>query len=387
MSFNILKVIWRRRLVRAGAGLLVLAAAAFAQYRLTNVPMPVNVETTEKFSPATINLGREELVIEGPMVNPSERMLFSHDGKSNEIVEVSFDQARLGEKTISLFEQLGLKPPASPARVDYRARESNKPSVGEQSCRTRVELRAATQMPAEIHLFQLSTPGMERYRNLEMTARGAELISSLLTESPGDSDLAPGCQHLLRVGDWNQPLSRIGVTAVVSDSSAIHFNFRPLTATDTLWGDAAGFYEPFDLGSQQLKPDDPSPFQARAVSIRRLGDSATPALINAQSTSDGPPLTISGLRIGSDQLQISIAGKGRVKINGEDMTVNFLNRVEENPIPSALLAALNAALLAWVARLIFKSPSASSQSGDSQEGRSRKSRRRRKADKKKQTHD
>jgi hypothetical protein len=386
MSFDPLRFFGRRRIARAGVGLLVLAGAAFAQYRLANVPLPVNVETIGNFSPATIRLGQEELVIEEPVVNSAEGILFSHDGKQNEIVEVSFDHARLDEQTISMLESLGLRPPSTPARIDYRAQESKEPAAGEESCRTRVELRATSQMPAEIHLFQLDAPGLEHYRHLEMTTRGTELVSNLLSESPSDSDLAPGCQKLLRVGDWNQSLTMIDLTAIVADNSDLRLYFKPLTANATLWDDAAGFYEPFDLGAQQLKPTDPPPFQARAVSIRPLGGgkalSAPPALISARSTSDGPPLTISGLKIGSDQLQLSIAGKGWVKINGEDVTINFLKRVEENPIPSALLAAANAALLAWVARLVFKSPSTSARPKAPQ-GRSRKSRRRRKGGTKK----
>jgi hypothetical protein len=391
MSFNPLRALWRRRIVRAGVGLLVLVGAAYAQYRLANVPLPMNVETIENFSPATIKLGQQELVIEGPVVNSAERMLFSHDGKQNETVDVSFDRARLDEQTVLMFESLGLKPLSTPARIDYRAQETQKPPVGEESCRTRVELRAASQMPAEIHLFQLGDAGLERYRHLEMRAVGAELVSNLLTESPGGSDLVPGCQKLLRVGDWNQSLTTIGVTTVVADNSALRFSFRPLTTTETLWGDATGFYEPFDLGAKKLNPNDPPPFQARAVSIRPLGggnstSAPPPEMASVRSTSDGPPLTIYGLKVGSDQLQLSIAGKGWVQINGEDKTVNFLQRVEENPIPSALLLAANTALIAWVARLIFQSLSSSPEPDDTK-GRSSRSQRRRKGKTKKQTHD
>ena len=35
-------------------GLLLLTGAAFAEYKLANVPRPVDLKTTGKFSPATI---------------------------------------------------------------------------------------------------------------------------------------------------------------------------------------------------------------------------------------------------------------------------------------------------------------------------------------------
>ena len=72
MSFSLLTTLWRRRLVRAGVGLLVLAAAAFALYKLAHVPQPVDLAATGKFSPASIKLSEQELIIEAPLVNQDE---------------------------------------------------------------------------------------------------------------------------------------------------------------------------------------------------------------------------------------------------------------------------------------------------------------------------
>ena len=359
MPFNTLMALRRQRLARAGLGLLVLAVAAFAQYKLANVPRPVNLDTTGKFSPATIRLGREELVIEGPVVHSSSGMLLSHDGRHNETVDARFDRARLDDQTIQLFESFGLRPPSTPVKIDYRPDEPKSPFTSDEPCRTRVEL-LASQMPAEIHIFQLGDPGLNHYRHLEIRTRGAELVSNLITMSPDDSD-GPGCQYLLRVGDWSEPVTKTLLTAIVAESSDLRLYFRPLKAHSTPWADTGGVLR-LDLGgAQKLNPDDPPPFQARAVSIRSLGGgnsgSVLPALISARSTNDGPLLAIDDLRIDSDQVQLGIAGKGWVMINGEPATVNFLRRVQENPILLALLAALDTALLAWVARLIFKTPS------------------------------
>ncbi|HEX6184511.1 MAG TPA: hypothetical protein VFZ44_11565 [Pyrinomonadaceae bacterium] len=359
MSPNYLSVRLRPRIARAAAGVLVLAAAAFAQYKLAKVPRPVNLETAGNFSPLTVRLGQEELIVEGPSVNAEDGLLFSHDGKADEIVDVSFDRARLDGETVEIIESEGLKPPTSLARIDYRAQEPEKPPVGDESCRTRVELRAVSKMPDAIHLYQLDAPGLDRYRQLELRAEGAELASLVLTASPSGSAMEPGCQKLLTVGDWAQPFTT-DVGFVVAENSHLRFSFKPLTAGTSLWGDAEGFFEPFDLGAQQLSPTDLPPFQARAVSVRRLGGDApsdAPVLLSARSIDDGAPLKIYGLKIGSNQLQLGVAGKGWVKVNGEDVADDILKRAEENPILAALLATANTALLAWVARLIFKSPS------------------------------
>ena len=356
MVFNSLTAFRRRRIVRAGMGLLVLAVAVILQYKLANVPRPVNLESTGRFSPATIKLGQEELVIEGPVSNSLEGMLFSHDGARNEIVDASFERARLDEGTIELFRSLGLTPPSTPVRLDYRVQEPSKPATADESCRTRVELRTFSRMPSEIHLFQLGDAGQDHDRHLEIETVGGQLTSHLFTQSPpNNSDLAPGCQKLLRVGNWNQSLTTVEVAAIADEGSRLQLSFKSLRSGSSLWGGPEGFFEPFDLGAQQLNPTDLPPLQARGVSIRPLGNNKAVALMNAESARDGTLLTVSGLKIGSNQIRISVAGKGWVKTNGEDETVNVLRRIEENKVLSGILAAGNAALLALVGRLVFKS--------------------------------
>jgi hypothetical protein len=79
-------------------------------------------------------------------------------------------------------------------------------------------------------------------------------------------------------------------------------------------------------------------------------------VLSARSEADGPLLTVSNLKVFSDHLEVSIAGKGNVQIDGVEQTTDFLKLMQENPIVSGLLIAANAALLAWVARLVFKAP-------------------------------
>lgn len=347
-------------MVRAAVGILVLAAAAFALYKLAHVPRPVDLATEGKFSPATIKLGEQELIIEGPVVNSEEGLLFSCDSGTNGIVQVDFNRARLDEPTIELFESLKIRLPAGLAQINYRAADPKSLSTGNEPCSTRVELRIASQAPGEIRISQLGEPGGSRRRQLQITS-SAELVSNLLTQSQADSYLAPGCQKLLRVDNVSHSTS-LDLTARVAENSTVHFTFFPLTADSIPWGDEQGSL-PFDLGgAPKLNPTDAPPFQARAVSIRSFASGVSPSappVLSVRSQAGGPLLTISGLKIFSDQLQVSVAGKGSLEIDGVAQTTDFLKFIEENQITSALLLAANGALLAWVARLIFKRPSSS----------------------------
>ncbi|HMG76292.1 MAG TPA: hypothetical protein VK582_22655, partial [Pyrinomonadaceae bacterium] len=159
----------------------------------------------------------------------------------------------------------------------------------------------------------------------------------------------------------SEPVTKVGLTSIIGEGSDLRLYFRPLKPDSSPWADAGGVLR-LDLGgAQKLNPNDPPPFQARAISIRSLGGGnsipVAPALISARSTDDGSLLSINDFKIDSDQLQLSITGKGWVTINGEPETVNFLKRVQENPILLALLAAFDTALLAWVARIMFKTTS------------------------------
>lgn len=126
-------------------------------------------------------------------------------------------------------------------------------------------------------------------------------------------------------------------------------------ADENLWAQTQGLL-PLALGARQQDSNDPA-FQARAVSINSRGrESSTIARVSARSADGGPLLSINGLSIGADQIQVSIAGRGLVKVNGKPATVNLLKPIQDNPVLLALLVATNGALLAWVARVVFKTP-------------------------------
>ncbi len=127
-------------------------------------------------------------------------------------------------------------------------------------------------------------------------------------------------------------------------NAELSFTFKPLKPNSTLVAAKGGL----------LSLDLPPSIRARSVSIKSLESGNPPVLLSVRSTNDGPLLTIEKLAIGSDQIQLTIGAKGLVEIDGEPWAVKFSSRIREHKRLVALLAAANIALLALVARLIFK---------------------------------
>ncbi|HEX8072815.1 MAG TPA: hypothetical protein VF546_22910 [Pyrinomonadaceae bacterium] len=348
MAVNILTGLGRRRLVLAGGALSVLAGVIIAEYKLINRPRVLGLETTGQFAPATVNLAAEELVVEGPLVRAPEWLLLSYDGRATETVNVYFDRARLAGETVEEYAERGLSPPAALAPIDYQF-DPGAPAASGEPCHTRVEVRADGALPAALHLFQGGTPGRNSYRELWLRATGADLKTRIDTaDAPGASARAPGCRKLLKVGDWQQSVAAESVLAVVPADAEFRLRFLPLKTDANAWAEAENF---FDLGIEQVRGDDPPPFQARAVSVRRRQGGVD--LLRAESAPGDPPLTVQSLRVGSDQLQVSVGGRGFVQRDGDYYKVNLLEPLYTTTF-GQLLLALQGALVAWVLRTLGK---------------------------------
>jgi hypothetical protein len=371
VRFQTLRRYWKKRAVRVAVAVTVFAAAAIFQYRLANIPLLVEIADAEGFAPATVRLGQDELVIEGLTANSADGYLLAHEGNSNEIVDINFERARLSEETIAFLKGLGLAPPAAFAPLGYTTIEGEpcaKPADGE-ACRPFVKIKLESTTPPEapgtrpidIHFFQLGSPGSDRFRYLEMRAEGADLDVEMNTAIPAAGlPAARGCQKLLRVGDWKLCIpAPIAIKVKVASDSGFRLHFRPLANNPSFWGGPVGLIEPFILGSPKLSPADPEPFQAQRISIRSLrAGPAAPAFLSAGSAKEGSLLDLYGLKVGSDQLQVSVSGQGWVKMDGKDLTVDLFERAGRYPIVTGLLTTANAALLGWILKLIFSSASA-----------------------------
>jgi hypothetical protein len=358
MPLRVLMSYWQANALRLGLGLLVLIVAAGGQYYLANVRLPVNVAATNKFAPATVKLGEEELIIDQPVVSLSDGLLLAHNGNANEAVDINFDNAWLAEETVELLQSIGVDPPQTAGEVSYTTQNpAGAPASGE-ACRTffKLELRDASKSLDRIHFYQLEASGLDRYRQIEIRPIGQDLVLSIATElPPGGTNGSPGCRKLLKVNEWSQYLNgSLGIEVFVRSGSSLRLRFQPVMGDRSLWGGPVGFFEALTLGSPKLKPSDTTPLQTHGIRIRRQDDNSatSPDVLSAKSVAGGELLIVNGLKIGSDQLQINASGKGKVVINGDEVTVDLLERAKRYPLPAGLLATANAALLAWFIRLL-----------------------------------
>jgi hypothetical protein len=383
---------WKKRIVRGAVALLVFAGVFFLQYRLANIPLPVDVEASNKFTIPPIMLGQEELVIEGPVIDPASHQLLYHEGKPTESVSVMFDQARLSEDTIEFYD-IKQVTPSIPAQITYdtyvpdykrpkpkltvRPKPSPTPEAkAAEACQTnvRVELANKEKPPAEIHFFQKDR-GREFFRHLEMKASGAELVVQIETLSPPENDsndsadegmveedraateedetAMPACLKSLKLksqttGEANVKIPADSpIVAIPATDSTFKFHFLPLPlhGNSPSWGGKDGFYEAFTLGPPVGAPV----IQAHGVSIKAFDGSIILSIRAADAKS---PLRVNKLEVGEDQLKASISGRGFVTIKGEEITVDLLERIKKYPLIAGLFLVANAGLIAWFTRLI-----------------------------------
>lgn len=364
-----LKHYWQKRLVRALVALLVLGGAIFLQYRLANIPLPVDVARPRRpYSPKTAELVLEEvLVIDGPLISPSgsvpnSRLLFSGDGAEFVAVEARFDSAYVGEQFLKILrtDDSQKLPPDTPQHISYLpqseegdAEQSKTQDPGSAPCRTSVDvgLTANGPMPNELHLFQL-TPGSEKYRSLELKAVGADLVVRLLTKN---FTRALGrmrgldCAKTVTIGDWSMPLSGPAPVDVVVPAGT-NFRLSFIGAVAKVSRSGGDYYEPFKLVALPLT----------ATAVRKIKRGApAPALFEAARVEGQQPLVLKYLRLGEDKIQLDFAGQAMVQENGQfAVTFSLLNFAKENPILAGILAMFDAALLEWIRRTLMGSPKA-----------------------------
>lgn len=362
-----LKHYWKKRLVRALVALLILGAAVFAQYRLANIPLPIDVdESAHAYTPQTAELIKQEvLTVDGPLINrstgvPNAQVLFSGTGAELVSVEARFDAAKIGKGFMRILrtdpnQEL---PPESLETISFTPQldeeDPNKAKVVDPNsapCRTSLDITLAENgtMPGELHFFQ-QTPGSAKHRSFEIRAIGADLVVRLETRNFAKGlgvMTGPNCAKTLAVGSWSHSFSAPApIDIVVPAGASMRLAFSG--AADQIGGSSGGFYEPFKLVAL--------PVNARA--IRKINQNATgPALFEATQVDQQKPLVLRYLRIGADQLQLDYAGNAMVQKGGEFAeTFSILAFAKSNPLLAIILGMLDAALLEWLRRMLMGAP-------------------------------
>jgi hypothetical protein len=338
-----------RRTVRWAAALLVFGAVLAVEYLLAAIPfVPVDLHDTGQFAPAVARAAEQAVVIEEPVLDGSSPELVSHDGRADEVVDAYFDRARLADESVVKLKNLGLSPPVSGSAIDYVTESSGEEGSRGDTCRTSVVvLGDGAKIPSSVSFFQHEAAWSDRYRSVEIKAGGAEVSVRLDTVIPfplEGSSPAPACRVLLKVGEWKQALNgSLGIKLVAAEDSDFRFHFESVAKSGLLRG-ADGLLEPFTLGTGEF-------FQARGLRIEALETGGAPAL-SAQSPAGKLPLRVEHLKLGSDQLQISAFGKGRVTIKGKNWTVNVLDKLTKSPTLASLITLVNGALFAWLKKVL-----------------------------------
>jgi hypothetical protein len=353
-----LKRWWDRLSVRILVALLVTAAVAYFQYRLTKIPLPIDLEATNRFKLPDLLLGQSMLIINGPLKSSTQSTLISHDGRVNELVSLRLDRGHLAAATVEDLKSNDSYSPAASAEGPIRYTNENPQSGQEKKgepCRTnfRIDVPLNQQPPTELRFFQL-TPGLQRERQIEIQASDEILVTIEPVAGENNDIEAQGCKKLLEVNNWSQPMGPgVIVSAVAAPNYAFRFSFTPMQETNTLWT-TAGFYDPLDLGVSQEKLSDPPPvIRAAAISIRTV-DGRT--LFSAWRASDETFVQLNKLEIGSDKLQANLSGRGFVTLNDEVITLGLFERIEDYKVIAALLGLANAAIVGWITRIIRKRP-------------------------------
>lgn len=365
MHWPFLHIDWNRPRTRKVAAVLAYLGAVGVQAGLADIPVTVDVA---KFSPVIVPAGHE-LVIQGPVVNSAEGILFSKTGDTTEILDVYFPRARLAASTVEQMRALGA--PSELRNIKYVTQETAASSTSGKHCHSSIEIRLVdpTGSPPELGLYQLDGQADSPY--VEMEIKHAALAVTLDTdsESTDQSLTVCGYQKLLRLSSltsgtsqndrpWDlritQPMPPI--TVILDSDSAFRFYFRPLEKGGS--PPASGMMT-LNLGTPKVHFEDAQPFRARAIwakSQHEDNDKTYSDDFSARALGSQALLDISKFEIGSDRMQMSLSGKARVEVQGKEQTSNLWDKIKEVPLLERSLEAANTALLGWVGFVLFRKP-------------------------------
>jgi hypothetical protein len=320
------------RSARAIAAFVIVVLALTADVWLIRRPEPHSVA---EFSPFTTALGREELILKGPM-SPAGPLL-SHQGGKNEVVDIFFEKGILSDPTRKLLGTSPIAKSAAPQLISYTTLDS--PPTGGAPCRTFVNIDLENAKASELHLSQRGLAGGERHREIEVESVGAPLAVSFQTMADDPAQLnQPGCRKLLQVGDSQVPLVGIPLKILADTGSSVRLKFMPASPAP-IWKGARGLFEPFQ--SVDLR--------VQRVLVSPLGSQQEKRKVDA--TGGRPSINIENLLIGSNELQAALSGVGMVAIDGRAVGPTLTEWLSASYLRTAIVAFLNL-LICWGALLV-----------------------------------
>lgn len=337
-----------QRNVQRGLALTTVVLLAASHYVLSRLPLPIEMESVGRFEagPAA------EFVIDQRLERPGLLLVF--EGEAGDAVDLRFDRARLQENSTRMLQGLGLALPAGDHRISLLTGQAD----GAKTF-LRVEV---VPVPGQASRISLRSPREAGDAGLALVLRatGARLAVSILSVGaplPG----APPPQRTLRLDGQALPLLRgaVPVAMLAAEDSEIRLRIAPALRD---WDDVqrlalapAGYrnaaLNAVGIGVRAGRNDEFTDYACAAGAGVAL---TLPGRLAAGRCAVGAPslaLVSLGFRPGLVSAQSS--GLAWVRKNGAVHTLDLVAWLKENPILAALIATLDAAVLAWCKQIFF----------------------------------
>lgn len=334
--------------------LVALLGAVAIEWMLVNMP---DSDISKQF-PATVRANEQIVTFTGPTSLSRGSFSFTYDppsGAEKVLLDADFDNAQLSQQTLETLHRLQISAPSSSGVITHTTS-----SAGGSACTTKVQVEPGAGNPTSVEFSQDDTSISSRYRNVGARYIGAEAMVTLTTQGPLQAGLSP-CRVTLSIGDWKQLTQGfVPITVRVQPGGAFRLHWQNLSEQSSTWKTDSPSLPLLDFGSSRNDG-----FRTEAIAINSLNPTTrmpdNPPALQALGSKQAP-LTVSSFLISQDQLEINASGKGRSLKGGSAVRVNVLQRLNDYPIPSALFAAGNLALIGWVKQAFFprrKRPKAS----------------------------
>jgi hypothetical protein len=320
---------WRRPVVRRAAAVGSLLAAAYVQYLFGNFHGPTRTR------PLTAKAGTDWIVLGQVRPKGSDPQLLAISSLPAMVARtyatVLFERAQLDAESVKLWQAIGLKPDTTLGKIRFSPDDADQPQNG--GCGTAVEIRAGAAVPLTgLQIRPLADVASDaRLRAIEFRSREALRIRLLPASGEDRQTTGPACKMSLVGDQWQQEIPAGFPVAVLSaPGAAVRFQFQALRLP-------AGV----DLDKAALEI---APLEVSDAAVK----SASGTLYSARVRRQDPPLSLTNLVLGSEQVQLSSEGRALVEEDGKAVTRNLFEWAKDEPILAALYAMINAALAGWV---------------------------------------
>lgn len=335
---------WSNKLAARILSLATLIGAVAVEWMLVNVPVS---EVSGQF-PATVRARDEIVTFTAPTSVAGGSFSFGYTpptAAEKVLLSAFFDNAQLSDQTRSQLQSIGVSAPSSANPITYTT------SGAGGSCATDLQVEPGGSNLKRVEFSQPPGDISSSYRALGVRFTGAYAMVTLTSQGELKSGIS-SCRVELKVGDWKQLTQGfIPIQIRVPQDAFFRFHWDKLDERSDTWKTKSTALSLLGFGSESRDE-----FATQAIAINSIdpktGAPDDPPKLEAVGSKQSP-LTVSYFQINQNQLEITASGQGRALQDGKLVRVNVLQRLDEYPIPSALLAAANLALIGWVKKAFF----------------------------------